>query len=111
MDDDSFAFAIERHKKPYFGSSASKRSLVVVESTWPVKLRLGRSGGMEARRGLFVDDEDDDDAMVKRIKRFVSFSTERLLGVAQRDDSSGGANCQQQHCTGKIDCERSSNGR
>jgi len=55
---ESFAFAIERHMKPYFGSSASKRSLVGSTNSWPPVERLvGRSGGITAR-GLFVDEED-----------------------------------------------------
>ncbi len=61
-DDDgvSLEFAIDRHRKPYFGRSASKRSRVAVVgsiSPRPAE-RLGRSGGMAAR-GLV-----DDDAMV-----------------------------------------------
>jgi len=45
--------------KPYFGSSASKRSLVGSTTTsWPPVERLvGRRGGITAR-GLFVDEED-----------------------------------------------------
>ena len=44
--------------KPYFGSSASKRSLVGSTTSWPPVERLvGRRGGITAR-GLFVDEED-----------------------------------------------------
>ena len=77
MDDESFAFAIERHNVPYFGRSASKRSLVVGSAL--EELRLERSGGMEAR-ALFDDDEDND-AMVKI---FLSCLAERLLGIGSR---------------------------
>ena len=63
MDDDCFAFAIERHNKPYFGRSASKRSLVVGSAL--EELRMERSGGIEAR--ALIDDDDDNDAMVKEI--------------------------------------------
>ena len=74
-DDESFAFAIDRHRKPYFGRSASKRSRVAVGSISPwLEERLGRSGGIVVRaRGLFIDD----DAMVD--ESYDNFLMERFI--------------------------------